>query len=202
MAKYPCTECRKDISATKNDRYRSHTDGDGEPCVMASVEIPQHILDAGPLDAKSDPGVPVEGVDFAVCPQCTRKVKLTRLGYFEPHDETLRGGDRWSMPGDYVFDSPALLGRQRLGPDLHDVGSRLEDQNDVLAHLYQPRAFQASSVMPSYRYLFDLKPTTSVLPSETVVTVDTTVAPAEGYSIVAREEAIALSAYLASLTLN
>jgi cytochrome c oxidase cbb3-type subunit 2 len=111
-------------------------------------------------------------------------------------------GSRGSMPGDYVFDSPALLGRQRLGPDLHDVGSRLEDQNDVLAHLYQPRAFQASSVMPSYRYLFDLKPTTSVLPSETVVTVDTTVAPAEGYSIVAREEAIALSAYLASLTLN
>ena len=99
MAKYPCTECRKDISATKNDRYRSHTDGDGESCAMASVEIPQHILDAGPLDAKSDPGVPVEGVDFAVCPQCTRKVKLTRLGYFEPHDQTLRGGDRCPVSG-------------------------------------------------------------------------------------------------------
>jgi hypothetical protein len=99
VAKYPCPECRKDISATKNDRYRSHTGGDGESCVMASVEIPQHILDAGPLDAKSDPGVPVEGVDFAVCPQCTRKVKLTRLGYFEPHDQTLRGGDRCPVSG-------------------------------------------------------------------------------------------------------
>lgn len=63
---------------------------------MSGVEIPGHL---NPVSADADPSVPVEGVDFATCPQCTRKVKLTRLGYFEPHDETLRGGDRCRVSG-------------------------------------------------------------------------------------------------------
>lgn len=97
MAKYPCVTCRKDITATKNNRFRSHTDGSGDPCKQGSAEIPQHVLDNGPVDG--DPGVPVAGVDFAVCPQCDRKVQLTRLGYFEPHDVTMRGGDRCPVSG-------------------------------------------------------------------------------------------------------
>jgi hypothetical protein len=47
----------------------------------------------------ADPGVPVEGLDYAVCPQCDRKVKLTRLGFFEPHDTTLRGGEQCPVSG-------------------------------------------------------------------------------------------------------
>ena len=87
------------MTATKNNRYRTHTDGAGEPCEMSSVEIPAHVLDAGPVDPKAPADVPVAGVDYAQCPQCTRKVALTRLGYFEPHDETLRGGDRCVVSG-------------------------------------------------------------------------------------------------------
>jgi hypothetical protein len=94
--KYSCLACGKDVTATKGDRYRSHTDGDGASCEMASEPIPEHILAVGPVN---DPGVPVEGVHFAVCPQCERKVQLTRLGYFEPHDQTLRGGDRCPVGG-------------------------------------------------------------------------------------------------------
>jgi hypothetical protein len=66
---------------------------------MSSVEIPEHVLANGPVDVKAPADVPVEGVDYAQCPECTRKVKLTRLGYFEPHDETLRGGDRCPVSG-------------------------------------------------------------------------------------------------------
>jgi hypothetical protein len=95
---YPC-QCRKNVSKTKNDRYRTHTDGAGEPCEMSSVEIPKHILEQGPVSKQAPADVPVEGVDYAQCPQCTRKVKLTRLGYFEPHDATLRGGDRCPVSG-------------------------------------------------------------------------------------------------------
>lgn len=94
--RYVCTGCKKTVSCTKNRRYRSHSDGAGEPCEMSSVEIPGHL---NPVSADADPSVPVEGVDFATCPQCARKVKLTRLGYFEPHDETLRGGDRCRVSG-------------------------------------------------------------------------------------------------------
>lgn len=96
--KFACVECRKDITATKNDRYRSHTDGDGNPCKMSSVEIPEHVLAAGDQTGK-DPAVPVAGVDYQTCPQCDRKVKLTGLGYFEPHETTLRGGERCPVSG-------------------------------------------------------------------------------------------------------
>lgn len=97
-AKYLCLECKKQVSGTKNDRYRAHTDGDGEPCKNTSAEIPDHVL-AHPLGRSDAPDVPVEGLDFATCPQCDRKVKLTRLGYFEPHDTTLKGGERCPVSG-------------------------------------------------------------------------------------------------------
>jgi hypothetical protein len=97
--RYPCVACRKDVAKTKNDRYRSHSDGDGEPCEMSSAPIPEHVLTNGPVDGKQPPDVPVAGVDYARCPQCTRNVQLTKLGYFEPHDETLRGGDRCPVSG-------------------------------------------------------------------------------------------------------
>lgn len=99
-AKYTCVnaKCRKQVTATKNDRYRSHTDGSGELCEMASAEIPEHVL-AQPAGKDDAPDVPQAGVDYQTCPQCERKVKLTRLGYFEPHDQTLRGGDRCPVSG-------------------------------------------------------------------------------------------------------
>lgn len=96
--KYDCHACKKQVTATKNNRYRSHSGGDGEPCEMSSAEIPEHVL-AHPVGADDAPDVPREGVDYAVCPQCTRKVKLTRLGYFEPHNATLKGGDRCPTSG-------------------------------------------------------------------------------------------------------
>jgi hypothetical protein len=87
--KYLCRVCSKPVTATRNHRYRSHTDGSGETCEMSSEPIPEGT----PVESV-DPGVPKEGADFGTCPHCDRKVKLTRLGYFEPHDTTLRGGDR------------------------------------------------------------------------------------------------------------
>jgi len=97
--RYPCVTCRKDVAKTKNDHYRSHSGGDGEPCPSAATSIPEHVLANGPVNGKQPADVPVEGVDYAQCPQCTRKVKLTQLGYFEPHDQTLRGGDRCPVSG-------------------------------------------------------------------------------------------------------
>lgn len=96
--KYDCVACRKQVTATKNNRYRSHTDGTGDPCEMSSAEIPEHVL-AQPVGPDDDPDVPREGVDYTVCPQCERKVKLTRLGYFPPHDTTLKGGERCATTG-------------------------------------------------------------------------------------------------------
>ena len=42
--KYDCHACKKQVTATKNNRYRSHSGGDGEPGEMSSAEIPEHVL--------------------------------------------------------------------------------------------------------------------------------------------------------------
>lgn len=89
--RYVCRACRKVVAATKNRRYRTHTDGDGDPCIMSSDSIP---ADLEPEGVDDDPGVPQEGKDFANCRGCGRDVKLTKLGCFEPHNATLRGAER------------------------------------------------------------------------------------------------------------
>lgn len=133
------------------------------------------------------------------CVSChTQQVRPSFYG----SDAERSWGSRNSEPADYLYDTPALLGSQRIGPDLHDAGSRLTDQDAILAHLYQPRVAQPNSNMPSYAYLFEVRPIATVLPSETVITVDESVAPAEGEVIVATEEALALSVYLMSLKLD
>jgi cytochrome c oxidase cbb3-type subunit 2 len=61
---------------------------------------------------------------------------------------------RASLPGDFADDDPPLLGSQRVGPDLSNVGARLPSREWHLLHLYSPRAVSGSSVMPAYRWYF------------------------------------------------
>ncbi len=96
--RYVC-DCGKTVTATKNMRYRTHKTPEGEPCDQSSCEIPPREEEAGPVPKGADPGVPEEGRDYAVCPECGRKVALTRLGYYENHDKTLRGADRCQQGG-------------------------------------------------------------------------------------------------------
>lgn len=98
--KYDCTEetCRKQVTATKNQRYRTHTNREGDPCPNSSDVIPEHIL-AQPVGEDDSPEVPREGIDFAKCVSCDRSVKLTKLGYFEDHTTTLMGGERCPTGG-------------------------------------------------------------------------------------------------------
>jgi len=93
---YLCTadDCGKRVTATKNQRYRTHTSRDGEKCENSSAEIPERELQAGAIDPKADPAVPEEGRDYATCAHCSKKVRLTANGYFEHHTTTLRGSER------------------------------------------------------------------------------------------------------------
>lgn len=77
----------------------------------------------------------------------------------QPRDRSLgpdlqRGWGRASVPGDYYYDKPHLLGSMRTGPDLFNIGARQPSKDWHLGHLYQPRAYVADSIMPSYRFLF------------------------------------------------
>ena len=103
---------------------------------------------------------------------------------------------RPSRPGDYAFEDPPMLGTQRTGPDLADVGSRQASEAWHLIHLYAPRAVVPQSVMPAYRWYFAAKDKAG--PDDVVVPVPAGSAP-RGKVIVAGPEGIELVRYLLSL---
>lgn len=119
---YLCRDCSKIVTATKNDRYRTHHRGDGERCEASSVEIPPDLLEQGPVDPKDAPAVPVKGQDFETCHQCGRNVKLTRLGYFEPHAPTLYGGERCPASGVRAFHAGRTVDVPLPGDELPEKG--------------------------------------------------------------------------------
>jgi cbb3-type cytochrome oxidase cytochrome c subunit len=107
-------------------------------------------------------------------------------------------GKRRTVAYDYLFDSPVMLGSQRIGPDLANAGMRLPDANWHLRHLYAPRLEVKDSTMPSYRFLFE-KHRIERSASPDALSLPAELAPPSGYEIVPTPEAAALAAYLVSL---
>jgi cytochrome c oxidase cbb3-type subunit II len=107
-------------------------------------------------------------------------------------------GTRATVPADYVYDRPHLLGTMRTGPDLINVGQRLPDPDWHLIHLYDPRALVEWSIMPSFPYLFEKKALSAVRPADRIVTIPGDRAPKD-VVIIATPDALALTAYLISL---
>ncbi len=60
-----------------------------------------------------------------------------------------------SEGGDYVHETPAMLGVERLGPDLMHVGERYDFAGVLVSRLIDPRGSRSWSIMPSYDYLSD-----------------------------------------------
>ncbi len=107
-----------------------------------------------------------------------------------------RGWGRPSVPADYAYDYPHLLGTMRTGPDLLNIGARQPSETWHLLHLYQPRAVVPESIMPSFPYLFTVKP--EAAEGDTVVAVPDPWGPEEGV-VVADDRALDLVRYLQSL---
>lgn len=113
-----------------------------------------------------------------------------------------RNWGRPSVPGDYLYDKPQLLGTMRTGPDLFNIGARQPSEDWHLIHLYNPRATSPGSIMPPYPWLFreEIEYSDEVLAArgERVVPV-----PEEyvtlGKVIIATQEARDLVAYLIGL---
>ncbi len=86
------------------------------------------------------------------------------LGCVECHSQQVRGrgadierhwGARITVAQDYVGDNPVLLGAQRIGPDLANVGLRSPARTNLLQRLYNPQQVVPGSMMPPYRFLFE-----------------------------------------------
>ena len=107
-------------------------------------------------------------------------------------------GSRATVPADYAYDRPHLLGTMRTGPDLINVGQRLPDPDWQLIHLYDPRSVVDWSLMPAFPFLFEEKAPNEVRPEDRIVRIPGPRAP-RGVTVVAKPEAIALVDYLISL---
>lgn len=103
---------------------------------------------------------------------------------------------RPSAPGDFAYQTPELLGSERTGPDLTNIGARQPSAVWQYIHLYNPRAVVPESIMPSFEWMFDVvdKAPEGVTP----VALPKAYAPAHGV-VVPGEKAKALLAYLQSL---
>ncbi len=117
-------------------------------------------------------------------------------------------GDRPSIPSDYYYSkermdvwrqSPSLLGSERTGPDLTNIGKRQSSQDWHLLHLYNPRSVVGASVMPSYPWLFEVVDSSSVKEEDVLVNLPEAYAAPLGQAVIAKEEAMQLVAYLKSL---
>jgi len=117
-------------------------------------------------------------------------------------------GDRPSMASDYYYSkmrldfwrqSPSLLGSERTGPDLTNVGKRQPGQEWHLLHLYNPRIVVKESIMPGYPWLFEEKDEKDLQDNDVVLPVPSKYLKNKNKKIVATQKAIDLVVYLQSL---
>ncbi len=98
---------------------------------------------------------------------------------------------------DFWRNTATLMGTERTGPDLSNVGVRQSSQAWNLLHLYQPRSVVAQSIMPAYPWLF--KEVFSVNKDDVEVIVPDKYRKGIKGKIIASQEALNLVAYLQSL---
>lgn len=104
------------------------------------------------------------------------------------------GWGRPSLPSDYIYDKPHLLGTMRTGPDLSNIGSRQPSRDWHHLHLYNPRALVDWSIMPGFSFLYDII-SSKESPKDGAIRVP----GADDKWIVPHEEAEDLVSYLKSL---
>ncbi|AZB25402.1 MULTISPECIES: cbb3-type cytochrome c oxidase subunit II [Chryseobacterium] len=114
-------------------------------------------------------------------------------------------GKRPSIPADFAINTRTdfwrntanLMGTQRTGPDLTNIGERQPSAEWHLIHLYQPRAAVEQSVMPAYPWLFIERD--YLQPGDIEVKVPEKFIKNKSKKIVAGPDALLLVAYLKSL---
>lgn len=114
-------------------------------------------------------------------------------------------GLRPGIPADYATikrtsiwaNTATVMGTERTGPDLTNVGNRQSGKDWNLMHLYNPRSVVAQSIMPSYEWLFELKDNPTK--NDVVVSMPPQFLNGKSGKVVAKKEALQLLAYIQSL---
>ena len=114
-------------------------------------------------------------------------------------------GDRPSIAADYADikrtdfwrNTATLMGTERTGPDLSNIGTRQPSIDWNLVHLYNPRIVVKESIMPAYPWMFTVKK--EPVKGDVVVNVPAEYLDGKQGKLVANKEALYLVAYLQSL---
>ena len=114
-------------------------------------------------------------------------------------------GDRPSIAADYAGikrtdfwrNTATLMGTERTGPDLTNIGNRQPSIDWNLVHLYNPRIVVKASIMPAYSWMFTIKKEPSK--EDVIVNVPAEYLGGKQGKLVANKEALYLVAYLQSL---
>lgn len=114
-------------------------------------------------------------------------------------------GSRPSIAADYArhkrFDfwrnTATLMGTERTGPDLTNIGVRQPSVDWHLLHLYNPRIVVEQSIMPAYPWLFTIKKTPAS--GDVVLNVPEAYMKGKEGKVVATKKALQLVAYMQSL---
>lgn len=98
---------------------------------------------------------------------------------------------------DFWRNTATLMGTERTGPDLTDIGNRQPSKDWNLVHLFNPRTVVKESIMPAYSWLFTIKKAPAK--NDVIVNVPKEYLNGEEGKVVATSDALYLIAYLQSL---
>ena len=114
-------------------------------------------------------------------------------------------GERPGIAADYAANkridtwrnTATLMGTERTGPDLTNIGKRQPGIEWNLVHLYNPRIVVKESIMPAYPWMFTIKKNPAK--EDIIVSVPEEYLAGKKGKVVADKEALYLVAYLQSL---
>lgn len=157
------------------------------------------------------PPAPVNGQGKLVyvregCNQChTQMIRPSQFGldgWYKGWGQDQEGRPaaavRPSVMRDYLGEKYALLGVQRIGPDLANFGWRAGDAHALHLRLYAPRILHDWTTMPAYTHLYRVQKIQGPA-SEHALQLPRKFAPPVGYEVVPTPEADRLVEYLLSL---
>jgi cytochrome c oxidase cbb3-type subunit 2 len=129
--------------------------GDLEPTAESLEEDGSIPIDAE-LYPKSMPGIAQQGAkDYLSlgCVTChTQQVRSEESGF-----DVERGwGKRPSVPRDYILQNEVLLGHNRVGPDLANLGLREYSTEWLHQHLFMPQTLVDGSICQPSPFLYDV----------------------------------------------
>lgn len=171
------------------------------PLLQLEKAQPVDAVNTGDPYPQMRPGLAAQGAEVyrsLGCVSCHSQQVCSK----EFNSDIARGwGSRRSVAQDYLYDRPVLLGSQRVGPDLSNIGARSPGADWLMLHLYDARTVlpkDARSVMPPNRFLFEMRKITGQ-PSPDALKLTGDLAPPTGVEVMPTAKARQLVAYLLSL---